>query len=254
MGVKTTLTCKDLAPYFKATRLIPTLHGTSDSVYIVDDMYILKLFESVTCKEVEAEVKLLKVCDSLPVARIVREPFVVKGKPALLYEKAKGEVLAHASHAHIAQIGAFLRHFHAIARHHHSDTPPRFTQTILHEMIKKSGYTPFMNRFHTLSLELRNDGIIHGDLFIDNATFEADTLSCVFDFSHSCTGDFLFDLAVVALSWCQTQEEKKVLLKSYQSSISLERFEAYIAFAGLYYSGRRYLEQRDFNDLWRKVG
>ena len=71
-----------------------------------------------------------------------------------------------------------------------------------------------------MKINLNNDGIIHGDLFVDNAIFKDDKLTCVFDFSDSCNGDFLFDLAVVALSWCKDFIQVKQLLKAYDESIN----------------------------------
>ena len=45
-------------------------------------------------------------------------------------------------------------------------------------------------------------GIVHGDLFRDNALFNEHGLSGVLDFHHAAESYLLFDLAVVANDWC----------------------------------------------------
>jgi len=45
-------------------------------------------------------------------------------------------------------------------------------------------------------------GIIHGDLFLDNALFLGDELSAILDLYNAATAYLLFDLAIVANDWC----------------------------------------------------
>ena len=65
-----------------------------------------------------------------------------------------------------------------------------------------------------------------------------------FDFIQSCNGDFLFDLAVVAISWCSTKRGEILYLLENETNISYEDFLPYFKYAILYYSVTRFLEEK----------
>lgn len=253
MGVKTQITLDDLKPYLDVQKIIPTVDGISDTVFILDDKYILKIFELATKNEIENELKLISFCSDLKVSKVIGDIFIIQDKYSLIYEKAKGESLKEVSKNDIFQIGNFLKELHKITKDKTSTNQQLFTKDELFKLIIKTNHKPFFELFDNIDIELKNDGIIHGDLFLDNATFFEEKLSCVFDFIQSCNGDFLFDLAVIAISWCSTKEEILYLLKSYEANISFERFLPYFKYALLYYSVTRFLEDKDFSDLWEKL-
>ena len=67
-------------------------------------------------------------------------------------------------------------------------------------------------------------GIIHADLFRDNILFDSGKISGMIDFYYSCSGPFIYDLAVVANDWCintrgKIDTEKLRSLKQSYSSI-----------------------------------
>ena len=49
-------------------------------------------------------------------------------------------------------------------------------------------------------------GALHGDLFRDNTLFEGDQLGGIIDFYNGCTGDLLFDLAIVINDWASNDD------------------------------------------------
>lgn len=253
MGVKFEISLDELSPFFKAKSLTPTTDGSRDSVYILDDKYVLKIFENRDEVSLCEELKILNMCRKLPVAEVLKEPFVIRDREALIYKKCKGRSLKIANLDHIEQIGEFLKEFHKITKNQASQNREEFSKDRLKYLIFQTKKDKFLDMFKNIDIELNIDGVVHGDLFLDNATFCDDKLSCVFDFSQSCNGDFLFDLGVVALSWCDSAEKIETLLQSYGSNISLEHFWKYIRYAGLYYCVSRYLQNRDYEDLWQKI-
>lgn len=253
MGVRTTLTMDEIKPFFDARRLRATVDGVRDTVYILDDAYVLKIFEESTPEAVREEVKLLELCTTLAVPKVLTPVLSIRDKPALVYEKCRGQSLQRASTEEIRQIGVFLKQFHTLTQHKYSTNTPLFEKNRVYTMIEKTGYKPFLDLFEKLSITLKNDGIIHGDLFLDNASFADGRLTCVYDLSEACNGDFLFDLAVTALSWCPHDTALRALLDGYGHTIEPEEFKEYIRYAGLYYSTTRFLADRNFDTLWERI-
>ncbi|MDP3301885.1 MAG: phosphotransferase, partial [Sulfuricurvum sp.] len=93
--------------------------------------------------------------------------------------------------------------------------------------------------------------------FLDNALFDNGELSGVFDFIEACEGDFLFDLAVIAIAWCldgvNDYAKVSLLLTHYSANVSLESFIPYMKYALLYYATTRYLDNRNYQALLDQI-
>src|SRR3546814_19785109 len=75
-------------------------------------------------------------------------------------------------------------------------------------------------------------GVIHADLFPDNALFRDGRISGVIDFYFACTDSFAYDLAVTHSSWCFSADGKehhadrtRALIEGYQSLRPLSEAE-----------------------------
>ena len=78
-------------------------------------------------------------------------------------------------------------------------------------------------------------GAVHGDLFRDNTLFEGDALGGIIDFYNGCTGDLLFDLAIVINDWASNED----------GSLNAERYNAILSA----YQARRPLTESE-RTLW----
>ncbi|DAB39447.1 MAG: hypothetical protein A2023_07780 [Sulfuricurvum sp. GWF2_44_89] len=253
MGVKTVITLADLPQSLEITSLEASKDGVMDSVYFLNDERVLKIFENATVASVEEERKLLILCETLPIAKSLGEVLSICGKPALIYRRCHGKSLKSAEINEVREIGTFLRSFHTLTATRQSANEPLFERSRLERMIRESNVEIFDTLLKKIDLRLRNDGIIHGDLFMDNALFKGGSLSCVIDFTQACNGDFLFDLAVTDLSWCDSDEKTEALLESYGATISAEEFQSYREYATLFYSVNRYLNDGNYQELLERL-
>lgn len=256
MGIKTHIAITDLPPVLDCSVLTPTEHGVSDSVYLTDQG-VLKLFESASREAVLEERNLLLNLSNLPVTKHSSDVFFLHEKPCVLYTKLNGQSLTNPNDNHIIQMAEFMRNFHGQTAGLTSTNTPLFKPSRLQALIHQTQYLPFQQIFDSMDIQLSHDGVIHGDLFLDNVLFTDDKLSGVFDFIEACEGDFLFDLAVVAVSWCLSGEDDQgkvsLLLTHYSTPISFEEFIPYMKYALLYYATTRHISHRDYQPLLNKI-
>ncbi len=257
MGIKRPLHATQLPPTYRHYPLIPTTDGVSDTVYLLGERWVLKCFESNSPEALAQEQSLLRHLHPLPVPQL-ESSFEIAGQLCGIYTQIAGESPYHPTLGQIRQIGQFLQQMHTKTQGISSTTPPRFGRDRLHRLIKQSHYPPLLHAWEHLDITLHNDGIIHGDLFVDNAKFQEGRLSGVYDFSGACEGDFLFDLAVVASSWCFEgsrlhRPKLHTLLQSYGTPLSPIHFTPYLHYALLYYTTTRYLAKQNYGELLERL-
>ena len=236
MGVKIKISKKSLPSQYQKFKLLPTSDGISDTVYLLGSEYVLKIYENFS-----DEANILKLLDGLCVPKVV-DKFLLSGKVARVFTQIKGV----STKKYPLEVVRFLKRLHEKTRGESCKNRKLFTKKRLKEMVLKSKNEKFLQIFDEIDLDLKNDGIIHGDLFFDNAKFIGDKLSGVYDFSEACEGDFYFDLAVVVVSFGVDYKE---VLRVYGAGIGEKEFLEYVKFARLYYGVSRYLDKRDYEDI-----
>ena len=256
MGVKIKITQNDLPNQYKKYKLIETIDGVQSSVYLLGDKYVLKIYDELDYN-LEDEISLLNTIRDLNVIQYV-EHIYFKGYLYIFYKQIIGHSIYKPEIKHINQLALLLKQFHTKTTNLTSNNTQLFDKNRLKDIINKRGISVLQNHFETIQLELKNDGIIHGDIFPDNVKWENNILSGVYDFSEACNGDFVFDLAVVASSWCfdddiPNYEKIKALLSSYGLVISLDKFKEYIKYALVYYATTRYINNRNYQELINRL-
>ncbi|GHE22131.1 homoserine kinase [Halomonas urumqiensis] len=197
--------------------------GTENSTFFVTtdrrDL-VLTLFEQGDHEELPFFVELLDYLDEhrLPVPGPLHDREGVAlhslaGKPALLFPRMPGKFPKAPNLAQCQALGDALGRMHKVSRYFPGHRPnPRDLHWLLPMHHKVLGYlspqdqTLMKDEVETYqgvfgaAPELPQ-GALHGDLFRDNTLFEGDRLGGIIDFYNGCTGDLLFDLAIVINDW-----------------------------------------------------
>jgi homoserine kinase type II len=142
--------------------------------------------------------------------------FTLNGKPGAIVSKLHGKPVAAPSPAQCAQLGATLASMHLAAQDYEGSQPNLRGLAWWQEVVPL--VRPFLT---TEQRELIDDELsfqsalakdaaylslprsaVHADLFRDNAMFEGDTLSGVFDFYFAGVDTWLYDLCICLNDWC----------------------------------------------------
>jgi homoserine kinase type II len=195
--------------------------GTDNSNYFVDTdtgRFVLTLFERLTAAQLPF---FLSLGDQLKAHHcLVAEPIhdanglalkSLSGKPAVLFQRVPGHHISVPSTDHCQQMAAALGDVHVAPLQF--DAPPcnAFGLDWLHQHRTFSDwqdagdqdlYAALLTRFDALpSLKLPK-GIIHADMFHDNALFEHDQLRGLIDWYFACHYWLLLDVAIMVNDWC----------------------------------------------------
>ena len=217
----------DLGP---VTRVRPVGAGTINTIYDLSTSrgrFILRILEGRPLRDARFESALVNhlAARGLPVAALVegREgPVILLGprQPVSVFVYLRGKELrpAEVEVVHAEQIGRFLGRMHtALAgfqRTRRNDYSPAPVAGILKICRRATSSRSDLGSEHRAALgDLAQDlargplwdrlpgGIIHGDLFTDNARFVGKRLSGVFDFEMAGRGPWAYDLAVAVCEW-----------------------------------------------------
>lgn len=139
-----------------------------------------------------------------------------KGKPIALVERLNGGSITSTTVNHCQQLGAAMGKMHSagLSYNAHQENPrgPAWCQHTAHQVMDKLSE----DEQHILDKEMHFQkekrhadlprGVIHADLFRDNALWDADNFSGIIDFYYSCNDVLLYDLAVTANDWCTNDD------------------------------------------------
>lgn len=196
--------------------------GIENSTYFLqrgEQQWILTLFEDLSAAELPFFVRLMTWLHErgLPVACPLVDDrgealHTLSGKPALLFPRLPGQHPRQTGSAQCAAIGDFLGRMHAAtASYPEQRDNPRGTAWMEQAASRLAAHLDGEVR-SLLDAQLANAhrlralpmpcGLVHADLFHDNALFEGDRLTGVIDFYVACTDLLALDLAIVINDWC----------------------------------------------------
>ncbi len=202
--------------------LEPIAAGIENTNYFVtttQGVYVLTLFEKLGAKELPFYLNLMAhlarhgIPCPAPIADLSDQYLgELNGKPAALVTRLPGKSISRPGREECAQLGALLARMHLAGRSYAGyqenprgprwwrDTAPQVRSFLDEErraLLDAEMAFQGQHRFADLPR-----GPVHGDLFRDNAIFDAGRLCGVFDFYFAGVDVLLFDVAVCANDWC----------------------------------------------------
>ncbi|GAB2489903.1 MAG: homoserine kinase [Comamonas sp.] len=208
--------------------------------------YVLTLFERLTAEQLPFYLYLMK---HLALAGVpVPEPqadaktgdilLEVQGKPAAIVNKLAGKSQLAPQVPHCRSLGEMLARMHLAGRDYPRQQPnlrglPWWNETVpvvlpylepaAAELLRSE--LAYQNHIAaSAAYQALPRGPVHADLFRDNAMFEGEQLTGIFDFYFAGVDTFLFDIAVCLNDWCidlatgeMDEARAQALLASYQA-------------------------------------
>jgi homoserine kinase type II len=256
VSVFTCITRPQLDQFFSAYALgeVISFEGITDGIdntnYFVTTTlgsFVLTIFESLTADELSHFLKLLShlaknnmPCPSPQSDRQANSLRELNNKPAAVFRRLSGAATTSPSILHCQEIGLQLASLHRCTQGYVFPIKNGNDLSWCKKVLSRIGtHLPATDRDlinDELTFQAENSpadlprGVIHGDLFRDNALFVDGQFSGLLDFYSACTDTLLLDVAITANDWCcdngKVNDEKfTALLAAYESLRPLEPVE-----------------------------
>lgn len=195
------------------------IENTNYFVTTTHGQYVLTLFEALSAAELPWFLDLMahlaehEVPSAHPMpdeqGRYLR---TLNGKPAALVQRLAGRSVEHPSPRQCAELGRALGHLHVAGRafpgRRENKRGPHWWQETARQVLPKltAGEARLLQAELEFQRQHRHDtlpqGVIHADLFRDNALFVDHHLTGIIDFYYACNDVLLYDVAVTVNDWC----------------------------------------------------
>jgi len=214
------------------------IENTNYFVTTTRGKFVLTLFEQLTAGELPYFLDLMAflaehdVPSAHPIAgRDGKYLRSLKNKPTALVQRLQGYGIEIPNVAQCRALGDALGRLHAVGHEFNGQRAnPRGPHWWQETSKKLAGHLTDQDR-QLLDTELAFQagfrashlprGVIHADLFRDNALFLDDDLSGIIDFYYACNDVLLYDLAVTVNDWCSNadgsldENRTRSMLKAY---------------------------------------
>ncbi len=232
MSVYTTITEEELNTFLSHYRvgtlksfegILAGIENTNYFVSTSEGEFVLTIFEQLVWEELPYFLDIMaflaehEVPSAHPIAD--REGDYLrrlKEKPAALVQRLSGGGVDHPNTIQCAEIGQALGRMHAMAHNFSGQrNNPRGIDWC------KESITQLITKLDHEEQQILNDelkfqsatprtalpqGVIHADLFRDNALFIDEHLTGIIDFYYACNDALLYDVAVTVNDWCTTEK------------------------------------------------
>ena len=225
--------------------------GIENTNYFVDtdkNRFVLTIFEALSKDELPYFLDLMahlaehEVPSAHPEAdnqgHYLRE---LKGKPAALVQRLTGRSIEQPTPIQCAALGKALGHLHVVGQsftgNRNNERGPHWwheTASAVMPHLSNDEQQLLKNELDFQKQHAHDElprGVIHADLFRDNALFDGDQLTGIIDFYYACNDVLLYDVAVTVNDWCGNEngslDKARVdtLLDAYQQERPLTKQE-----------------------------
>ncbi len=209
-----------LDPIIQHSGISDGIENTNYLTSTLNNGYILTIFEHYTAPQLDYFFQLLEYLSKqgIPVPQRIKpalQPHSLPtwhDKPIALFQQLAGNSIQHSSAQHCTQIGQALAQLHIAGKNFTlmRKNPWTLTQIVnishtLVDFLTPQEHALLKDELSFQQKITNNDlpqGLIHADLFRDNALFVEDQLSGIVDFYEACHAPFLFDIAISVNDWC----------------------------------------------------
>ncbi|MEO5702915.1 MAG: homoserine kinase [Gammaproteobacteria bacterium] len=215
------------------------IENTNYFVTTTQGSYVLTLFETMGMQDLPYFLDLMAflaehgVPSAHPVAdKQQRYLRTLNGKPAALVQRLSGANVLYPTAAQCQAVGAALGHMHtaglSFGGQRTNERGAVWRQATAQKVLPCLAgddaqlLTAELHFQTQVQLGDLPQGVIHADLFRDNALFVGDSLTGIIDFYYACNDALLYDLAVTVNDWCSHPDGQldhpnlRALLSAYQ--------------------------------------
>lgn len=231
MSVYTSVSRQELQKFLEHYSLGELSHfqgiseGIENTNYFVttsNGEFVLTLFEALEATELPYFLKLMAFLaeHNIPSAHPIADDNgtylrQLNGRPAALVQRLKGVSVKAPTVQQCFAIGEFIGRMHTVGKqfrlYRENDRGPSWWRQTAAKVLPKltSDDASLLTEELTYQSKFRHHklsrGVIHADLFRDNALFVGDQLTGVIDFYYACNDALIYDLAVTVNDWCNVE-------------------------------------------------
>jgi homoserine kinase type II len=239
-----------LGDFIRAQGIQAGIENTNYFVTTTKGEYVFTLFEKINHQELKLYISLLQRLSSASIA--CPQPQInlnkqamneIKNKPFTFVSRLKGENLTTVNLTQCKAIAAELAKLHTTPLTNSTNKlfknrrgeiwRENVAKKLIGELSRDDAklLSSELKLYHSFNDDNLPKGIIHADLFKDNALFEKDQLSGIIDFYDACYDNYLYDIAITVNAWCVNEQGKlkdsfvNAFLFSYQTIRPLTEHE-----------------------------